>query len=138
MLYQICKNNTSLDRFQCYLLLLITQTYTLLLLCFYFVFESIRAGGPIIASVEPKNGHTGTVSKFLAVPPLGVVMSQEMKEEESLNADGEKSIVMKLERHVCGITSSISEQSLMLHLFKMCTTLGSASECEFYCHFPYL
>jgi hypothetical protein len=74
------------------------------------------------------NGHKST---FVAVPPLAIVMNQQMKEEEVLNANGEKSITMKLERNLCGMSPSISQESVTLHLFDISTTLQSATDRKF-------
>ena len=62
-------------------------------------------------------------------------MNHQMIEEEVQNANGENSIKMKLERNLCGMTSSISQESLTLHMFDISTTLESATDREF--HLPY-
>ena len=61
-------------------------------------------------------------------PPLGVVMDQEMREEETINTNGDKSITMKLDRYVCGMVSTISPDALTLHLFDISTVVESVTE----------
>jgi len=51
-----------------------------------------------------------------------------MVEEEVIASDGEKSIRMKLERQICGITSSISQVSLTIHLFDISTSVESVTD----------
>ena len=61
-------------------------------------------------------------------PPLAVVMDQAMREVETVNANGDKSITMRLDRYICGIASSVSHDALKLHLFDICTTIESVTE----------
>lgn len=61
-------------------------------------------------------------------PPLGVVMDQEMREEETISTNGDKSITMKLDRYVCGIVSTVSPDALTLHLYDINTVVESVTE----------
>ena len=55
-------------------------------------------------------------------------MDQEMREEETINTNGDKSITMKLDRYVCGMVSTISPDALTLHLFDISTVVESVTE----------
>lgn len=68
---------------------------------------------------------------YLPVPPLAVIMNQQMVEEEVVNANGEKSMVVKLERDLCGIAASVSQECLKLYLFDITSSLTSATDRKF-------
>jgi hypothetical protein len=54
-----------------------------------------------------------------------------MLEEEVVNTNGEKSMVVKLERDLCGITASVSEECLKLYLFDITSSLTSVTDRKF-------
>ena len=59
------------------------------------------------------------------------MIDQRMTEEEILEANGEKSIIMKLSRDVCGLAPSVSQESVSMHLFKITTSLKSVTDGKF-------
>ncbi len=54
-----------------------------------------------------------------------------MVEEEVVNTNGEKSMVVKLERYLCGIAGSVSQECLKLYLFDITSSLTSVTDRKF-------
>lgn len=88
-------------------------------------------GGGSIPSKEK-----GT-APFISVPPLSVIMNQQLIEHHTVDMNGERSTTMLLEREICGITASLSNAALTLHLFEMITQVDSVTSRKFRLRKPF-
>ena len=81
-------------------------------------------GGPV---TEKEEGG----ASFISTPPLSVIMNQQLVEHHASDTNGEKSTTMRLERELCGMTSSVSNEAISLHLFDICVQTDSATSRKF-------
>jgi hypothetical protein len=73
---------------------------------------------------------------FIPVPPLGIIMNQEMVEYKAVNSNNKNEMAMRLERDLVAITSTASHDLLNVHLFDISTQHESASN-SMYCFFSF-
>mmetsp|Transcript_198 Transcript_198/g.299 ORF Transcript_198/g.299 Transcript_198/m.299 type:complete len:918 (+) Transcript_198:153-2906(+) len=62
---------------------------------------------------------------FIPVPPLSIVMNQQLVENNFNDTNGDISSVMKLERELSGIIASVSRDALTLHLLDITCQIES-------------
>jgi hypothetical protein len=63
--------------------------------------------------------------RFIPVPPLSIIMNQQLVEHNFTDTNGEQSSAIKLERELSGIIASISREALTLHLLDITCQVDS-------------